>query len=523
MVLFIFQSLNSPINFTIIVLIVILALIDLTFKKDLKSQIVSLGVLGTFIGIFIGLQSFDPSDMKNSINGILEGLKTAFFTSIVGMGTALLLSIFQKIFYRNMDDSQSQDKILLDISNKLNFIEKLGDTGHIDKLTEEVSKLVKTQSETKDITSKVVHILQNLFNLQTTSKEEMKKVLSEIKDGVHHVEASTNRLTTAQLKVRDETIKIAVSIHELKENSNQENLKLISILDTNFSKMNHSLEIAIDKLSEGATKEIIKALEQVIRDFNQELQDSFGDNFVKLNESVINLLEWQNNYKNHIKHIDSHLELSQSSIEKSKESLEVISLRNEEVVGVYDKLKDTIETYDQQTKNLTMHLETYSQLSSSAKNMFSTIEENISGTKEEFTNLTEHIKQETHQQVEYSKETTEQTKEALNSSAKSMAITIEENISATKKAFTNLTKHIKEENNQQVEYSKETTEQIKVHFDKIQKELDTTSIHFKDINREIPEALKVSLEALNIGLTSLTKKFKKDYDETLENYRRGNN
>jgi len=463
---------DNPINLIIILLIVILAFIDLIFKKDLKSQIVSLGVLGTFLGIFIGLQSFNPEDMKNSINGILEGLKTAFLTSIVGMGTALLLSIFQKIFYRNMDDSQSQEKILLDISDKLNFIEKLDNSEHINKLTEEVSKLATTQSETKDITSTVANILENLFNLQTTSKEEMKKVLSEIKDGVHHVEVSTNRLTTAQLKVRDETIKIAVSIHELKENSNQENLKLISILDTNFSKMNHSLEIAIDKLSEGATKEIIKALEQVIKDFNQELQDSFGDNFVKLNEAVIKLVEWQNNYKNHIKHIDSHLKLSQSSIEKSKESLEVISSRNKEVVDIYNKLKDTIETYDQQTKNLTMHLETYSQLSSNAKNMFTTIEENISGTKEEFTNLTKHIKQENHKQVEY---------------------------------------------------SKETTEQIKVHFNKIQKELDTTSIHFKDINREIPEALRVSLEALNQGLTSLTVKFKKDYDETLENYNRGNN
>ncbi len=71
----IWNALNSPINFTIIALIVILALIDLIFKKDLKSQIVSLGVLGTSLGIFIGLQYFNPEDMKNSINGILEGIR----------------------------------------------------------------------------------------------------------------------------------------------------------------------------------------------------------------------------------------------------------------------------------------------------------------------------------------------------------------------------------------------------------------------------------------------------------------
>jgi len=61
----------------------------------LKSQIVSIGVLGTFVGIFIGLQSFNPEDIMNSVNDILAGLKTAFFTSIVGMSVATILSIVQ--------------------------------------------------------------------------------------------------------------------------------------------------------------------------------------------------------------------------------------------------------------------------------------------------------------------------------------------------------------------------------------------------------------------------------------------
>lgn len=61
----------------------------------MKSQIVSIGVLGTFVGIFIGLQSFNPEDIMNSVNDILAGLKTAFFTSIVGMSVATILSIVQ--------------------------------------------------------------------------------------------------------------------------------------------------------------------------------------------------------------------------------------------------------------------------------------------------------------------------------------------------------------------------------------------------------------------------------------------
>ncbi len=87
----------DPINLVFVVVIFILGTIDMLKKIDLKSQIVSIGVLGTFVGIFIGLQSFNPQDIMNSVNDILVGLKTAFFTSIVGMGVSTGLSLYQTL------------------------------------------------------------------------------------------------------------------------------------------------------------------------------------------------------------------------------------------------------------------------------------------------------------------------------------------------------------------------------------------------------------------------------------------
>ena len=87
----------DPVNLVFVVIIFVLAFIDIKTKKDFKSQIVSVGVLGTFVGIFIGLQGFNPEDIMNSVNDILSGLKTAFFTSIVGMSVALILSIIQTL------------------------------------------------------------------------------------------------------------------------------------------------------------------------------------------------------------------------------------------------------------------------------------------------------------------------------------------------------------------------------------------------------------------------------------------
>ncbi len=91
------KVLFDPVNIAFVMIIFVLVVIDVKTGRDLKSQIVSVGVLGTFVGIFIGLQGFDPSDIINSVNDILVGLKTAFFTSIVGMGAATTLSIIEKL------------------------------------------------------------------------------------------------------------------------------------------------------------------------------------------------------------------------------------------------------------------------------------------------------------------------------------------------------------------------------------------------------------------------------------------
>ena len=94
----------DPINIIFVIIIFILGFLDHKTGKDLKSQIVSIGVLGTFVGIFIGLQAFNPSDIVNSVNEILVGLKTAFFTSIVGMSVSTILSVMQKFDPKRDDE-----------------------------------------------------------------------------------------------------------------------------------------------------------------------------------------------------------------------------------------------------------------------------------------------------------------------------------------------------------------------------------------------------------------------------------
>lgn len=433
----ILDALINPINAIFILAMFALVILDLKTKKDLKSQIVSLGVLGTFVGIFIGLLDFNPEDMKNSINDVLEGLKTAFLTSIFGMGFAISLIIYQRLYDTNLDDSNQVEDILNIISVKLDLLKHINNDNNTQQIIKELESIKFAQSQT-----------------------------------------------------RDETINISKNIIELKENQKSENKELIYILNSNFDKMNKSLEIAIDKLSKGATEEIIKALQKVIEEFNQELQIQFGQNFVKLNEAVINLITWQNNYKTYIEEYTHRTDIATQSIEVSKNSLIEISSKNQEILNVYASLEHMLNIYDRQIQELNNHLLTFANLSNNAQDMFVTIENSIKNTQFSFDDLSKNILSNNQKQLENFKDNT-----------KNM-----------------------------VDDFKEKTVMIKNDFDivinefaKNQKEIDVITTHFAKMGKEVPNALRISLEELNRGLTSLTAKFKEDYERVMNNYKNGIN
>ena len=85
---------------------------------QIPSALSTLGVLGTFIGITIGLCNFDTSNLDESIPLLLSGLKTAFFTSIAGMGTSMYLSKLVSNLYDKTDKGVSDINIAAGLITK---------------------------------------------------------------------------------------------------------------------------------------------------------------------------------------------------------------------------------------------------------------------------------------------------------------------------------------------------------------------------------------------------------------------
>ncbi|MDE2890166.1 MAG: MotA/TolQ/ExbB proton channel family protein [Gemmatimonadota bacterium] len=94
----------SPANWTecfLWILLFSLVVLLISFRKGrlptltthAPALLASLGILGTFVGIVVGLLDFNPQQLDKSIEGLLEGLKTAFVSSIAGIAAGLFFRI----------------------------------------------------------------------------------------------------------------------------------------------------------------------------------------------------------------------------------------------------------------------------------------------------------------------------------------------------------------------------------------------------------------------------------------------
>lgn len=214
----------------------------------------SLGILGTFVGICFALYDFNVQDLDVSIPLLLDGMKIAFFTSVIGMALSILLKIIMLYLGKENEIKENQ------------FFETQ----------------IKIQTESLQNT------LPTLFTQMIESMEKNNK------------------------------------------GNNLFEKKLFKKLE-NFS----------SDLTEKTTDHILSALESIVVNFNDSLAQQFGENFARLDESVKNMLKWQNNYKSLLEELSQKYELNARTLVEVKDSMLMIenSISNiPELVKDFEKL-----------------------------------------------------------------------------------------------------------------------------------------------------------------------------------------
>ncbi len=277
-----------------------------THTNTAASIVTIFGVFGTFLGIVIGLDGFQaaPDKIQESIKELLKGLRLAFWTSLVGIGSALGLKIIALVYQTLKPDEDPGEKAISKTDELLNSIRVSLSGANGGTLFTELQALQKTV-----------------------------------------------------------------------ENNNRQWIKEFSA----FS----------ERVVEDCTGLLVEALEAVVQDYNAKINEQFGENFVKLNEAVLEINRWQEQYRQQMDELATEFRIAAESVEQSRESLESAAESLTLIGGQSKNIVSITEVLDPILQNLNDRLEDFRLLRQQALDAFPQINKGLDDLTSTFSSSVE--------------------------------------------------------------------------------------------------------------------------------------
>lgn len=333
-------------------------------STTIPNLIAAIGIIGTFAGIFMGLLDFDTTKLDDSIPKLLDGMKTAFATSLIGLVLSNILKCIQS-------------------GNIKREAKKLG-KDNSDVSLEKIASLMFDIKETivnsnLELVSSIRDIKENTIKVSEENQVAMKSLVEElVGDKEESLVGQMKTLRESLVKAQDEAQKRLNSGLE-KMGTQLDNLvKTNNAISNEIERGNNVLidefRIFAKNMAENNMKAFTEAIQECIRDLNNQLQEQFGENFKHLNLAVEKLLEWQIHYKETIEKTNRNQEEIYTGMTMAKDLVIEINNRSQSIVEVANKLGDKIITFDTQQQNLNSSIEILNKISYEAKDLIPNID-----------------------------------------------------------------------------------------------------------------------------------------------------
>ena len=415
----------------VIAVVFIIGLVVPYFRKLIGSgTLTSLGILGTFVGISLALMEFDPA---------VDKAQESVQSMIRNMQTAFISS-------------------LVGISAGIvhGVLHKLFYGGIFIGKQQAADTTLSTLNET-------LVAMQKSLN---THLPQVKNSMDAVKDAISGDGDSSIHTQMGKLRM-----------------TNQDGFKDLQQSFTDFA----------EKVSELGTKAIIQALEEVIRDFNNNLTEQFGENFKQLNAAVERLVDWQDKYRQHVETLTKEFETAQQGIATTTEQLTNIATEAEKIPPTVDSLSTLIQGANEKINELEHRLSAFAEMKQQATDAFPIIQQNLesmtTGLKTHIETLSEGLQQ-TVQTVSKgftnAQSTLTETTDQFNKSLTEKADTTYDTIATTaQKAVTD----VRDSTDKIVTSMQNGTDTIKTHTDNM---VQTISTHAQ----KTVESVKTNTDAL---------------------------
>ena len=453
-------------------------------KESVLGNIAStIGVLGTFVGISIGLWKFNPNDITSSVPLLLSGMKIAFATSIIGMAA----SIFMKYIALKNEDEENIDDIMELFNTMIAESRNVNNT------------LIENQKQTENVLNKVseiwashqenltVELKSEILNLNNNTISKQEELIGEFKklgECFTLLNSGVNNLLTWQENYK-ETI----------ENTTKELETVIQTI--------HNADESIESISKNASliKENNENLSEVLKEINKT-QNVIIDS----NKSII---EISNTAKESIPQINEHFTNIDNRTKESTAYLQTLISENLNNIKSYlekiteDVLSKTTQSIYENNRQfkyeISEHISQCKMLIYSLKDLIPDINEHLLSTQKRFNKTLIHFNEEVQNSLRENTLEINKQVQLLKENTANINNTLDDTISLSTKRLENITVAT----SNQIKTMAEEMEKLCVR--KIEK-LDNTLI----------EEFTDALSCLAGQLVTISEGFSEDYYRLLE-------
>ncbi|MDD7197550.1 MAG: anti-phage ZorAB system protein ZorA [Dialister sp.] len=282
--------------------------------SGLAGTFTGIGILGTFIGLTIGLAGVDTSStgaLSSSISGLLGGMSTAFVTSIFGIVSAIVFGVWHSQNMKRFGDAVSRftdalDQVFIRKSVEEILLEELAESREqraameqlstdmaisicdhlpdvLDQLAEKMDSAMKGNldtmlaglSERQDKqTEQLMQISSNTSSLVSGCFDQLGDVL---KKGVGQ---EAEELGNSLKNLSSDIASLAEGIRDILDRStkasSEANQKTLDALNEAISKMNETMEGMANKQTEETDKNI-QRMTALMEEMKTTMKDIFDE------------------------------------------------------------------------------------------------------------------------------------------------------------------------------------------------------------------------------------------------------
>ena len=299
--------------------------INLRLLDTAAGTLVGLGLLGTFLGLTLGIKDFDSSSTQNiqkSIQLLLSGMGTAFITSLVGMLLSMIYSLCDK-YWRNR-----LSKHLHVLTKKLDSLYYIDDRT-LDDLNEQA--LAKSIASTmKEVVEHEMRSVVNALNEKLTYNSEAGEVTT-VANAIREILKENQEQSKA---LKSFSTDLAMELNNgfdevLSRQMQQKILPLMENVDATTKAIVEHIDQMASQVSSPATDmiqtvvdELKNSMSEMMKEFSSGLSGSATNELETLAHQLGTAAQSMADFPNNMAHISTTLQVT---IEEVKNAVSEIS------------------------------------------------------------------------------------------------------------------------------------------------------------------------------------------------------